>query len=227
VRLNLSVVDGLTVVVPQGFDLKRLPAIVEGKRAWVEAHLRRWSGQPMLRAIAPQPEPPDLLTLPALAEAWQIEYQLARTRRIGIMAAGPGRLVVYGAVDDRTACIDILRRWLQRRTREEIVPWLAQLAERSGFSFREAVIRGQKTRWASCSSTGRISLSYKLLFLDREAVRCVLMHELCHTVVMSHSARFWALLTRFEPDCRAIQKRMRDGWRQVPTWVEARPGGID
>jgi predicted metal-dependent hydrolase len=224
VRLHVSARDGLMVVVPRGFDLRRLPAIVEGKRSWVETHLRRFSGEASLAAGAPAAELPELLNLPALAEAWQVEYHPARTCRIGVMVAEPGRLVVYGAVEDPAACIDVLKQWLQRRTRDEIVPWLVRLSQLSGLAYREAVVRGQKTRWASCSSSGTISLSYKLLFLDREAVRCVLMHELCHTAVMNHSKRFWALLSRFEPDCRAIQKRLRGGWRLVPAWVEERSG---
>jgi predicted metal-dependent hydrolase len=139
---------------------------------------------------------------------------------VGVTVDQPGLIIVYGAVHDQDACREALKRWLQRRTREELAPRLARLAEENGFQFNEVLIRGQKTRWASCSSRGAISLSYKMLFLDPDSVRCILLHELCHTVFMNHSHRFWKLLCRFEPQCKAIQKRMRGGWKLVPAWVE-------
>jgi predicted metal-dependent hydrolase len=220
VCLKLSQRDGLTVVVPRGFDLRRIPAILERKRRWIETHLQQFVG--ISEAISPVPVVtlPEAIELPALGESWLIEYQPVKIRRIGIMMEKPWRLTVYGAVADLGACRAVLVQWLKRRTREELVPWLSRLAGENGFRFSEVLIRGQKTRWASCSSKGTISLSYKLLFLDRDSVRCILLHELCHTVLMNHSRRFWTLLGGLEPDCMAIRKRMRGGWKQVPSWVE-------
>ena len=238
VRLTLSPRDGLTVVVPQKFDLGRIPAIVEKKKSWIEGHLRRFAeaaraearsgagaGAEAATARRPVPELPEILELPALGESWRIEYRRTTTRVVGVMVDGPGRLAVYGAVSDHDVCREALKGWLRLRTREELVPWLSRLAGKGGFKFREVRIKGQKTRWASCSSKGTINLSFKLLFLERDWVRCVLLHELCHTVCMNHSPRFWTLLSRLEPQCRAIHKQMRDGWKRVPAWVEEREGG--
>jgi predicted metal-dependent hydrolase len=234
VRLTLSPREGLTVVVPQKFDLRRVPAIVEKKRTWIETHLRRFAEDARGEAGAVAEAAfarrlaavlPESLDLPALGESWQIDYRRTTTRYVGVMVDGQGQLAVYGAIDDQDTCREALKGWLRLRAREELVPWLERLAGKAGFRFREAQIKGQKTRWASCSSKGTINLSFKLLFLEREWVRCVLQHELCHTVCMNHSPRFWALLGRLEPECRAIHKLMRDGWRRVPPWLEERGGG--
>lgn len=221
VRLQLSPGDGLTVVVPRDFDLRRVPGIVEKKKQWIEGHLRRFADLP---AAGPKPAVPlpSTLDLPALGEFWNVDYQPTRTRFVGVLTDGPGRITVYGAVHDHEACREALRMWLRRRTREVLVPWLGRLAGEGGFAFNEAVIRGQKTRWASCSSRGTISLSFKLLFLDRDWVRCVLLHELCHTRVMNHSQKFWKLLSGFVPESETIRRRMREGWKRVPAWVEER-----
>lgn len=220
VCLKVSGRDGLTVVVPRGFDLRRIPAILERKRSWIETHLQRFAGISEAVSRVPLVTLPEAIALPALGESWHIVYLPAKTRRIGVMATPSGRLTVYGAVADHDACREVLIKWLKYRTREELVPWLHRLAGQNGFRFSEVLIRGQKTRWASCSANGTISLSYKLLFLERDLVRCILLHELCHTVQMNHSRRFWTLLSRLEPDCQAIRKRMRDGWKQVPAWAE-------
>ncbi len=222
VRLQLAA-DGLTVVVPLHFNLRRIPAIVERKKAWIEDHLKRFAAMGVAARL-PLPALPESIELPVLGESWRVEYRPARTRKVGVIQEPPDRIAVYGAVDDRAACREVLKAWLCRRAREALVPWLSRLAAEGGFRFAEAVIRGQKTRWASCSSAGTISLSFKLLFLEREEVRCVLLHELCHTQCMNHSPRFWQLLSRHEPECRDIHKRMRDSWKRMPVWVEEPPG---
>jgi predicted metal-dependent hydrolase len=219
-RLHLSPREGLTVVAPLGYDLRKIPAIVAKRRSWIETHLRRFAEAATAVVGAPVVTLPETLDLPALGESWCVEYRPTNTRIVGVLIDQPGRITVYGAVQDRDACREALKLWLRRRTREELVPWLTRLARQSGFKFNEALIRGQKTRWASCSSRGTINLSFKLLFLERDSVRCVLLHELCHTVCMNHSPRFWALLGGLEPECKVIHKRMRDGWKRVPDWVE-------
>jgi hypothetical protein len=97
----------------------------------------------------------------------------------------------------------VLINWLKRRTREEVCPWLSTLAAEYGFKFGESLVRGQKTRWGSCSSKGTISISSKLLFLERDWVRCVLIHELCHTVFMDHSQKFRGLFESHRAEMRA------------------------
>jgi predicted metal-dependent hydrolase len=224
IRLTLSPREGLTVVVPRNYDLRRIPAIVEKKRTWIEAHLRRFAKANAAVVRMPVVALPETLELPALGESWQIEYRPTNTRVVGVLIDQPGRITVYGAVHDHDACREALKRWLRLRAREELAPWLARLAGQNGFKFNEALIRGPKTRWASCSSNKTISLSFKLLFLERDSVSCVLLHELCHTVCMNHSPRFWALLGGLEPECKTIHKRMRDGWKRVPAWLEDRGG---
>lgn len=220
VSLKISARDGLTVTVPRGFDLRRLPAILEKKRSWIETHLLRFSEISGAIARAPLAAPPDAIELPALGESWRVAYLPTKTRKIGVMMDEPGRLTVYGAVADHDACAAVLKKWLRRRTLDALIPWLDRLARQEGFQFNDVLVRGQKTRWASCSSKGAITLSYKLLFLDRHFVRYILLHELCHTVCMNHSPRFWTLLGRLEPECRVLRRQMREAGKRVPAWVE-------
>lgn len=220
VRLTVSPRCGLTVVVPRNFDLRRIPAIVKRKQEWIETHLQRFTNASETVVNGSAPALPETLELRALEESWRIEYRPTHTRIVGALVEEPGLLIVYGAVSDPDACRDALIRWLRLRTREELVPWLTRLAAENGFTFNEALVRGQKTLWASCSENKTISLSFRLLFLERDWVRCVLLHELCHTVCMNHSSEFWALLSRLEPECRAIDRKMRDSWKLVPPWLE-------
>ena len=69
-------------------------------------------------------------------------------------------------------------------------------------------IRGQRTRWASCSSTGAMSFNWRLLLAPEAVLDYVIEHEVCHLEVMDHSPRFWALLESRVP-----------GWREHAGWL--------
>ena len=48
------------------------------------------------------------------------------------------------------------------------------------------------SRWGSCSTTGTMSLSWRLACAPIDVMRYVVMHELAHRRHMDHSAAFWA-----------------------------------
>ncbi len=220
VRLNLSARDGLTIVIPKGFDARRIPAILEARKGWIEKHLRRFSEE--ARSIAENPPDilPETIDLPALEEIWHIAYRPTGAQHaVQVECFRTGELVVSGAVDDHAACRSVLKRWLRRRAAEGLAPVLARLAEEHGFRNDRMTIRSQKTRWGSCSVRKTISLNCHLLLLPADIVRYVLLHELCHTVYMNHSEKFWSLLDGFVPDSKAMRRRMRAGWKDLPAWL--------
>lgn len=85
---------------------------------------------------------------------------------------------------------------MKTMARETLPSRLSQLAERHGFAYSSVKISSAQTRWGSCSSQRVISLSAYLMKLPPHLVDYVLLHELCHTVEMNHSPRFWALMDR-------------------------------
>ncbi|MDG4553854.1 MAG: SprT family zinc-dependent metalloprotease [Candidatus Competibacter sp.] len=216
IRFRLSARSGLVVTVPRGFDRSRLGAIVDGKRDWVADRLERFV------AANPPPvgaAPPREFRLLALAETWRIEYQATPAKVTIVRTAGSGRIVVAGQVENVATCHAALHRWLVRRGRDTLAPWLERLSGETGLRYGGVSIKGQQTRWGSCSARGGINLNYKLLFLPHEWVRYVLVHELCHTVELNHSSRFWDLVRQFEPGAREISAALRNAREYLPAWV--------
>ncbi len=75
--------------------------------------------------------------------------------------------------------------------------------------FGRLTIRQQKTRWGSCSSQNNISLNRYLVFLPKELMDYVIIHELVHTKVKNHGKEFWQLLETHYPDYKNAVKALR------------------
>ena len=62
---------------------------------------------------------------------------------------------------------------------------------RAGTGWTRLSIRGQRTRWASCSQDGAMSFNWRLLLAPAEILDYVVEHEVAHLEVLDHSKRFW------------------------------------
>jgi predicted metal-dependent hydrolase len=104
---------------------------------------------------------------------------------------------------------EALERWYRRQARAEIGPRLDAATARAGTRYAGLTIRGQRTRWASCSSSGAMSFNWRLLLAPSPVLDYVVEHEVCHLEVMDHSPRFWRLLAARVPDWRVHSAWLR------------------
>lgn len=103
----------------------------------------------------------------------------------------------------------VIRNTMAKAARAVLPQRLEALARKHGFSYSRCTLRDVHTRWGSCSSRGSINLSIYLMMLPDELVDYVILHELCHTVEMNHSNRFWALMDKVTAPARAKALRAR------------------
>ena len=162
---------------------------------------------------------PQAIVLGAVGRRFTVCYKYHKGRGLEISQPSPSGLELSGNTSNQKGCLALLRAWLQAQGRLHLVPWLQKLSHQTGLTFRTTQIRGQKTRWGSCSSRGTISLNYKLLFVPPHLVNYLMVHELCHTVHLNHSASFWSLLATFEPACRTLDAEMKRAGLLVPHWA--------
>jgi len=219
VRLRVTHKHGLEVVVPKGYDVTKVPGLLEKKKGWINIALERAEVQRKFFEPEPQWRLPLEIKLPALGMSWHVTSKESDVPWVAVRDLGAHRLLIFGAIDDEEACRAALSRWLMRQTREHLVPRLEALSRKTGLQFERSLVKRQKTRWASCSRHQAISLNAKLLFLPAELVDYVMTHELCHVIEMNHSKRFWTLLERHSPDYRKFDTRLRDMWKVIPRWA--------
>jgi predicted metal-dependent hydrolase len=216
VILKISAQHGLEVVIPPGFSRRQIPKIIQQKSDWIarafQTIQRRKieSGQP--RSL------PETISFPATDLAFRVEYVPVPRPSLELVYLNEFHLRISGPCADLQACQNLLKRWLQYQGRRQLIPWLQQLSAETKLSFQKVQIRGQKSRWGSCSSRGTISLNYHLLFLRPALVRSLIIHELCHTVHLNHAAEFYQLWCQFVPDYRELRAEMQQARNLLPWW---------
>jgi predicted metal-dependent hydrolase len=206
---------GVEVVVPRRTPAREVQRFVSKHLEWIE------ETEEELANTTPAFDrglPLEIL-LPAIDQVWRVSYRRTPERKLRLCERPGCVLELSGPVQDEEACRVRLRQWLAEIARETLGPWLERISERTGLVYRTLQIRGQRTRWGSCSTQRTISLNYSLLFLARPLVRYLLVHELCHTRHINHGARFWGLVESLEPQAQTLDTELGDAWRDVPAWA--------
>jgi predicted metal-dependent hydrolase len=226
VSLRITFRGELEVVVPRRFDRRRIPALVAGKRKWIERTSERLREERGLIGPRCFDILPAKVELPALGESWAVDYAYSGPKGVRLEEMPPefegetGHILISGDIGDAEPCKEALRRWVRQRAQQRLGPMLRDASEETGLAFTGVGFRRAVTRWASCSGKKGISLNPKLVFLPWQLVRYVFLHELAHTARLDHSQRFWAFLARLEPECRLMDRQVRKAWKLVPLWMD-------
>jgi predicted metal-dependent hydrolase len=193
VRVSVESDGAVQVTLPRRASLREADEAVRELAPWIERRRRA-----LARAAAEVARTPG--TAPYLDGELTLLPQPGRTR---VHRRGDVLLVPAGA-----ARAEALERWYRRAARAEIAPRLDAAVARAGSSYSGLTIRSQRTRWASCSTTGGMSFNWRLLLAPEAVLDYVIEHEVCHLEVMDHSPRFWRLLESRVP-----------AWREHARWL--------
>ena len=80
----------------------------------------------------------------------------------------------------------------------------------------EVLIRDQRQRWGSCAPGGTLRFNWRVVMLPQELAEYVVVHELAHLKVGSHSTEYWAMLAALLPDAQQRRQRLREAGRLLP-----------
>lgn len=89
--------------------------------------------------------------------------------------------------------------YLRREARKDIVAAAHRHAGALGVSIARVTLRDTASRWGSCSGTGALSFSWRLILAPPEVLDYLAAHEVAHRREMNHGPRFWATVDRLFP----------------------------
>lgn len=195
-RLRFDEANGtFKLTCPARTSRRNALAWVLDQRDWIEAQLARAEpAEPFVHGA----------TIPLEGRDVRIEWNLAHRRtpqlegdflRVGGLEAGLSRRV---------------ESFLKRRSLEVMSAEVAEYADAAGVTAAGVTVGDAGTRWGSCSSAGRIRLSWRLILAPPGVRRYVVAHEVAHLVHLDHSPRFKALEAKlYGPGLAAAKAELR------------------
>lgn len=167
------------LTMPRRVSPRRALAWAEGHKAWIEAAL---AGIPEAAPFVPG------ATIPLEGVPHRLDWEPARPRRI---ERGEGRLVAGGPRDGLERR---LLRWLKAHALDLLDRETREFAVKAGVRALRVGVGDPVSRWGSCSPTGAIRYSWRLVLAPEHVRRATVAHEVAHLVHMNHGPDFHALV---------------------------------
>lgn len=93
---------------------------------------------------------------------------------------------------------------------QELKDAVQQWSDRIQVKVKQIQLRPMKRKWASISTTGRLTLNTQLLDLPRELGEFVIVHELVHLLVPNHGKLFKCFMSAYQPDWQTLERRLQE-----------------
>jgi predicted metal-dependent hydrolase len=194
-RLSLDrKTGGVRLTLPKRAALAGAIAWAETKQGWIAAQLA---------AVAREPIVPGM-TLSVAGQALTLDWNpiwprspriVGETLRVG----GPEELMPARLI-----------RWLKAQARDVLTRESREYAAKCGVSVAQVSIGDPVSRWGSCSSSGAIRYSWRLILAPSHVRRATVAHEVAHRVHMNHGREFHALVARiYEGEASAARRWLR------------------
>ena len=148
--------------------------------------------------------------MPLRGEPHRVVFTAAKDTRIVSVAAVPGQRPEIRVPGSLETAPGRLRQWLFEEAKRDLEVRVAAHTKKLGLHCKRIVVRDQTSRWGSCSTTGVLSFSWRLILAPPLILDYVAAHEAAHLTEMNHGPKFWALVKKAMPELDAAK-----AWLQV------------
>lgn len=196
-RYTLKIVQATgepLLVIPAHGNLERGVAFAQSQAGWLRERLKRMPGRvPFAEGQEiPLRGEPHLLrhtgTLRGTVQVTQPHEGAPAGALPEIHVAGQHEHMSRRVVD-----------WLKAEARRDLEPAVMAHAAKLDVRPKRVTIRDQTSRWGSCSTTGTLSFSWRLILAPPKILDYLAAHEVAHLVEMNHSRQFWRTLEGIAP----------------------------
>jgi predicted metal-dependent hydrolase len=188
-RIHAATREVILTMPPRG-SLREAKEFAQKHGGWIAARLHR------LPESAPFTHG---AVIPFRGERHRIEHRPGVRGTVWIECSDDGENLICVAgeaphVDRR------VKDFLHREAQRELDTASRAAALRLGVTVRRISVRDQSSRWGSCSTTGVLSFSWRLIMAPPYVLDYLAIHEVAHLVEMNHTPRFWRLVNELCPE---------------------------
>ena len=121
----------------------------------------------------------------------------------------------YLANRARVHAREMFTEWYREQARAEVTRRADYYTNRHDLQYRKIRITSARTRWGSCSSTGNLNFTWRLVMAPPGVIDYVVAHEVAHLKIKNHSKSFWALVERIMPDYKRYNAWLKENSRRL------------
>ncbi len=193
--MQISHAGGLELILPRGYDLVDAEKFIFNKSDWIRKHLKHQHLH----------HEKYLLFGSEIKVTQEFELFIKNHK----LQFEKNELKIVSHANSRTELKKLYEVWLKHQAKAYLITRAIELASKYNFKINRVSIRGQKTRWGSCSTSGNLSFNFKLMERRKEVIDYVIIHELCHLKEMNHSKKFWTLVEILCPGYKLLKKELK------------------
>ncbi|GEO97903.1 metal-dependent hydrolase [Methylobacterium haplocladii] len=145
-------------------------------------------------------------SIPVRGEAHRIVHRPGRSASVVERTGGEALLVVSGEAAHVSRRV---RDFLQREVRRDLAVAADVYAGRLGERPKRITVRDTRSRWGSCTASGELNFSWRLILAPPVVLDYLVAHEMAHLREMNHSARFWALTNALCPNVEEAERWLK------------------
>jgi predicted metal-dependent hydrolase len=190
--------QGLRITAPPGMRMAEIDRFLERHHGWLETRLAKLPDRPMLRPG---------VKIPIRGVPHRIVHEPSRGTVETAMGDDGPLLIVHG---DRRFLTRRIADYLKREAKRDIGALVEKHTANAGRRAKSIRFKDTTSRWGSCSSTGNLSFSWRIMMAPPAVIDYLVAHEVAHLKEMNHGPKFWKLCHELCPDtdrCRAWLKR--------------------
>lgn len=204
---------GLELVTSRKISPSKIQLLLDTHRTWIERIFNRYEYSP-----SQCNELPTSIIFPAFSLQWNIEYIESNSGPDYLKEDG-FNLAIYTMENESSFNNKIFITWLNKKAKQLLEPMLIELSKKMDLLVGKVTFRNTKSIWGSCDKNKKIMLSSRILFLPKELIQYIMIHELSHLVHLNHSPRFWHLVAQFDPSFKAHRIALRRSQQYLPYWL--------
>jgi predicted metal-dependent hydrolase len=195
-RISIRIAKDGTIILtrPRVVSERTALRFLEEKKEWALKHIQHIQKQ-KTRMASLQWKDDGLI--PFLDQELILSVALSRGR--SPIHRVENTLHVSAHPDDSERIKTLVERWYRLQAEHYFHLTCSSLVQKLGVSFRRISIKGQTSRWGSCSKQGNLNFNWKLMMAPELVAFSVAVHECCHLVHLNHSSQFWNLVYRLCP----------------------------
>jgi predicted metal-dependent hydrolase len=213
IRMEIRPDKGLVVTIPRRISQTQVNDFIRSREKWVLTHLARQLAQPKPNGKRPVTDGDSIAYL-----GGNLKVKTLDDPDKPAMCKITGDCLEVNLNHSGIDLASAIEGWYRFQAGVLIKTKLDWISLRMGTNYRNINMRGQKTRWGSCSHNGNLSFNWKLLKMPEPVIEYVVIHELAHLKEMNHSRKFWDLVAKFCPQYKIQRKWLREHNDLLADW---------